>query len=135
MLDLDYFKAINDRHGHLVGDQALTCVAQLLREQAPAGAVFGRFGGEEFSMLLRDVALTDAAAVAEKLRAAVAARPLVLRDAQLPVTMSIGVAEFRRNDDGSSALLRAADEQLYRAKQAGRNRVSFAAGERKPAPA
>jgi diguanylate cyclase (GGDEF)-like protein len=135
MLDLDYFKAINDRHGHLIGDQALTCVAQLLREHAPPAAIFGRFGGEEFSMLLRDVTLADAVAVAEKLRAAIAADPLPLRELRLPVTMSIGVTEFRRDNIGCAALLRAADEQLYRAKQGGRNRVAFAASERKPAPA
>lgn len=124
MLDLDYFKMINDRHGHLVGDQALSSIAQLLREQAPPGAIIGRFGGEEFSMLLRDVSLAQAVAVAEALRTAIAAQPLMLRDLPLPVTISIGVAECAGNQVGASALLDAADAQLYRAKQGGRNRVS-----------
>jgi diguanylate cyclase (GGDEF)-like protein len=128
MLDLDYFKSINDRHGHLVGDQALSGIARILREQSPANAVIGRFGGEEFSMLLRDVGLAEAVAVAEKLRAAIACQTLALRDLQLTTTISIGVAEFGPAAGDSVALLRAADEQLYRAKQGGRNRVS-------PAPA
>jgi diguanylate cyclase (GGDEF)-like protein len=122
MLDLDYFKAINDRHGHLVGDQALSSVAQVLREHAPADAVTGRFGGEEFSMLLRGATLAQAAVIAEGLRAAVAAQPLALDGLQLAVSLSVGAAEYAGGD--SAALLSAADEQLYRAKQAGRNRVA-----------
>lgn len=124
MLDLDFFKAINDRHGHLVGDQALSGIAQLLRESAPPSAVIGRFGGEEFSMLLRETALADAIVVAERLRATVAAQPLQLRELKLPLTISIGVAEVGPSRSDTAALLRAADEQLYRAKQGGRNRVS-----------
>ncbi|HEY2396362.1 MAG TPA: GGDEF domain-containing protein [Rudaea sp.] len=126
MLDLDYFKSINDRHGHLVGDQALSSIAQILREQSPPGAVIGRFGGEEFSMLLREVKLPEAIAIADRLRAAIAATPLLLRDVQLSTTISIGVAEYGSGADNSSALLHAADEQLYRAKQGGRNRVAAA---------
>jgi diguanylate cyclase (GGDEF)-like protein len=124
MLDLDYFKSINDRHGHLVGDQALSGVAQILREQSPANAVIGRFGGEEFSMLLRDVALAQAIATADTLRAAIAATPLHFREVHLTTTISIGVAECGSAASSSAALLRAADEQLYRAKQGGRNRVA-----------
>ena len=124
MLDLDFFKAINDRHGHLVGDQALSSVAQMLRERSPPDAVIGRFGGEEFSMLLRDVSLAQAQAIAETLRAAIAAQPLSLRDVRLEVTLSIGVAACGDGEVSSAALLAAADAQLYRAKQGGRNRVS-----------
>lgn len=122
MLDLDYFKAINDRHGHLVGDQALGAIAALLREQSPANAVVGRFGGEEFSMMLRDATPVQALAVGEKLRAAIAAEPVAMRELRLPLTISIGVAAYAAGMD-SAGLLRAADEQLYRAKQGGRNRV------------
>ena len=124
MLDLDHFKSINDRHGHLVGDQALACVAQILRERAPDGAVIGRFGGEEFSMLLPGAALAVAVAVAEQLRRAVSAAPLQLQELELPVTISIGVSACSGTDAGASSLLRAADDELYRAKQRGRNRVS-----------
>jgi diguanylate cyclase (GGDEF)-like protein len=124
MLDLDYFKAINDRHGHLVGDQALSGVAAILREQAPANAVIGRIGGEEFAMLLHDVALADAVAIADRLRASIAAKPIALREVTVATTVSIGIAEYGDDARDSAALLRAADEQLYLAKQAGRNRVS-----------
>ena len=124
MLDLDYFKSINDRHGHMVGDQALSGIAEILRQKTPPNAVTGRFGGEEFSMLLRDATLDEAIAVADTLRAAIAAQPLALRDLRLSTTISIGVAEFGGEATSNSTLLRAADEQLYRAKQGGRNRVS-----------
>ena len=124
MLDLDHFKAINDRHGHLVGDQALAAVAQILRDGAPDGAVIGRFGGEEFSVLLPGTGLAVAVAVAENLRKAVAAAPLALQELQLAVTISIGVAACSGAAAGAATLLRAADDELYRAKQRGRNRVS-----------
>ena len=124
MLDLDYFKAINDQHGHLVGDQVLTAVADILRARAPTGAFIGRLGGEEFAMVLRDTGLQAAIDVAELLRVAIGADPLVLRDKQLRVTVSAGVAECVGRGAGSSDLLRAADQQLYRAKQSGRDRVS-----------
>jgi diguanylate cyclase (GGDEF)-like protein len=124
MLDLDFFKAINDRHGHLVGDQALSSVAQILREQAPSDAVIGRFGGEEFSVLLRDVTLAEAVAIGERMRAAIAARPLDLRDTTLAVTISIGAAEWAAGEVNPASLLSRADAELYRAKQGGRNRVS-----------
>ncbi|HSE11775.1 MAG TPA: GGDEF domain-containing protein [Rudaea sp.] len=124
MFDLDCFKAINDQHGHLVGDQVLGGVADILRARAPAGAFIGRLGGEEFAMVLRDTRLSAAIAVGELLRAAVAARPLILRDKQLRVTISVGVAEWAGRGGASSDILHAADEQLYRSKQAGRDRVS-----------
>ena len=124
MLDLDYFKAINDQHGHLVGDQVLTGVADILRARAPTGAFIGRLGGEEFAMVLRDTGLQAAIDVAELLRIAIGADPLVLRDKQLRVTVSAGVAECVGRGAVSSDLLRAADQQLYRAKQSGRDRVS-----------
>ncbi len=124
MLDLDHFKAINDQHGHLVGDQVLTGVADILRAQAPAGAFIGRLGGEEFAMVVRDTGLHAAIGIAELLRAAIGADPLMVRDKHLRVTISAGVAECTGRGGVSSDLLRAADQQLYRAKQSGRDRVS-----------
>lgn len=123
MLDLDHFKQINDKYGHLVGDQVLASVAKIIREHAPAGVPIGRLGGEEFAMVVTQ----DAAAIAEKLRTAVAARTVETRDRQqLTVTISVGVARAGDGVDGGSGLLRRADEQLYRAKQNGRNRVCCA---------
>jgi diguanylate cyclase (GGDEF)-like protein len=123
MLDLDDFKGVNDRHGHLVGDQVLSAVAQVIRDCVPARTPIGRLGGEEFALALRGTTLADAATLAEKLRAAVAARPVETRDQHLAVTVSIGVAQTGPTCTTSADLLRNADEQLYRAKQSGRNRV------------
>src|SRR5262249_1884070 len=127
MLDLDHFKAFNDKHGHLVGDQVLSAVAQVIREHTPSGVPIGRLGGEEFAVVLAGSPLGDACEVAESVRKAVMAKPIALRDLSLTVTVSIGVAQLGVAVDNSAALLRAADEQLYRAKQEGRNRVASSA--------
>ncbi len=123
MLDLDHFKALNDEHGHLVGDQVLAAIADVLRENSPKPAQIGRLGGEEFALLLRDASLQEACDLAEILRAAVGARAVNVGKQVLRVSISIGVAILANGAD-SAALLRAADEQLYRAKEAGRNRVA-----------
>ena len=125
LIDLDHFKQVNDKHGHLTGDQVLTSVAQLIRENAPAGASIGRLGGEEFAMVLRE-SLSDAVTLAERVRAAVAAQSIETREVTLPVTISIGVAQVESEGTASADLLRRADEQLYRAKEEGRNRVCAA---------
>jgi diguanylate cyclase (GGDEF)-like protein len=125
LIDLDHFKQVNDNHGHLTGDQVLTSVAQLIRENAPAGASIGRLGGEEFAMVLRE-SLKNAVALAERVRAAVAENPIETREVTLPVTISIGVAQSDAEGSASADLLRRADEQLYRAKEEGRNRVCAA---------
>jgi diguanylate cyclase (GGDEF)-like protein len=123
MLDLDHFKVFNDEHGHMVGDHVLSAFAQVIRENAPAGAPIGRLGGEEFAIVLNGLKLDAACDVAEMLRKAVAARPIIVHDLSLPVTVSIGVAQLQPAMD-SAGLLTVADEQLYRAKQEGRNRVA-----------
>ncbi|HTA65151.1 MAG TPA: GGDEF domain-containing protein [Xanthomonadaceae bacterium] len=124
MLDLDHFKEINDRHGHLVGDQVLGTVARIIRERTPMGLPIGRLGGEEFALALPGHDLHAAARLAETLRTAVAERPIETRDTQpLAVTLSIGVAQADAGVSTRGMLLKNADEQLYRAKQDGRNRV------------
>lgn len=123
MLDLDNFKQVNDQYGHLVGDQVLAGIAQVIRENAPSGAPIGRLGGEEFALAWPDQTLRNARNLAEILRASVAARPIGTREQQLAVTISIGVARTNAKITDSASLLRGADEQLYLAKQAGRNRV------------
>ena len=125
LMDLDHFKQINDRHGHLVGDQVLSVVAQLIREHAPADAPLGRLGGEEFALALRGKSLGEAAALAETLRAVVGARPVDTREERLTVTVSIGVAQSGVDASTPSELLRRADERMYKAKQGGRNRVCW----------
>ena len=122
IMDLDHFKRVNDTYGHLCGDQVLTRASQLIRENAPAGATIGRLGGEEFAIALKNTTLERATELSDYIRAAIAAQPIETKEATLPVTISIGVA---RSDTptNSADLLRRADEQLYRAKQEGRNRV------------
>jgi diguanylate cyclase (GGDEF)-like protein len=122
LLDLDHFKEVNDQHGHRAGDDALRTVADILRAHARETDILGRVGGEELAWLMPDSELAGAAKAAERLRAATGAaatRPVGL------VTASIGVAELEV--DGSAGdLFGSADAAMYRAKDAGRNRVRVA---------
>ncbi|MEO5565654.1 MAG: diguanylate cyclase [Luteimonas sp.] len=126
LIDVDYFKDYNDRHGHLAGDEALRRVAITLRDCAPEGALVARHGGEEFACLLVDTELAHAVAIAERLRSAVQACEIQLLDGQRSegVTISAGVADLRLDDDESiDRLLCDADAALYQAKRDGRNLV------------
>lgn len=119
LLDLDNFKAINDRFGHAYGDEVLTKCANLIRRSVRFDDCLFRFGGEEFVLLLTDVEEIDAADVAEDLRTIVASQ---LGDASCPITTSLGVTELHPLDDVKHWLKRA-DDALYEAKNGGRNRV------------
>jgi diguanylate cyclase (GGDEF)-like protein len=123
MLDLDHFKAINDRHGHAAGDRVLRATTDawqaLLRGRDP----LGRIGGEEFVVVCADTTLEQALVVAGRLREATAALQFDDIDPGLRVTVSIGVAQSQRTDDSHEGVLARADAALYRAKQRGRNRV------------
>ena len=121
-LDLDHFKNVNDTHGHAAGDAVLKAVANAVKPLAKSG-VFARFGGEEFVVLLPDISLVAAAALAEKIRAAVEALRVAHDGKQLTVTVSLGVAELTDEMEDGAALIKAADDALYRAKKAGRNCV------------
>ena len=118
LADIDHFKAINDTHGHGVGDEVLARVAESLRAAAGGCGLLARHGGEEFAWLLPGLDLDAALPLCEALRAAVAGAPAVL-----PVTLSIGLAQ-RHPDDDKASLLQRADLALYAAKHAGRNRVA-----------
>lgn len=123
MLDIDHFKAVNDSHGHQAGDRVLAEFAQLLRQQTRDVDIVGRWGGEEFLVVCPSTELVGAAALAEKLRAAMAAHDFG------PVghkTVSVGVAAYHGSDSVEGLMARA-DAALYRAKGAGRNRVELAA--------
>lgn len=125
MIDIDHFKQVNDQYGHLVGDDCLRHVAQLL--EAPvqeAGGQLARYGGEEFAAVLPGCDANAAAALAERLRARIAERPLISSGRHIPLTASFGVASRGATASGSALdCVGAADAALYRAKQAGRNRV------------
>jgi diguanylate cyclase (GGDEF)-like protein len=121
MLDIDFFKAINDGFGHMTGDDVLRAFAQRVREYLRPGDVCARFGGEEFVVVLPRTTLEEAREVAERLRLGVAQSPL-LRTPTVNVTVSIGVATLAPNQTAGD-LLAAADAAVYAAKNAGRNQV------------
>lgn len=122
LVDVDFFKRINDRHGHSVGDRALQHVAQVLLNTARTGDLFARWGGEEFLVLLSNVSDDGARVAAERIRTALEALPLELEGGvELAMTVSIGVALARGR--GMDAVLDVADTALYAAKARGRNRV------------
>ncbi|MDE2397814.1 MAG: GGDEF domain-containing protein [Burkholderiales bacterium] len=121
MLDIDFFKHINDTHGHGVGDLALQSVAQRIAAQLRAGDLCARFGGEEFVMLLPSTDLVQACEVAERIRAKLEASPLAT-EPPLAITASIGVATYETGMS-AEALLGAADREVYAAKRSGRNQV------------
>lgn len=122
-LDADHFKAINDRHGHPGGDAVLQQLAAILAETFREVDVVARIGGEEFAVLLPSTDLPRAAVVAERLRAAVAAQVVHFDGARIRYTVSAGVASLDDGDGGIDLLLKRADQALYAAKRAGRNRV------------
>ena len=124
LMDIDHFKQINDEYGHLVGDEVLREMAQRIAVELDAGQVFARFGGEEFAILDGDEELSSAFQVAERCRLAVAGEPFETSEGPIEVTISLGVAitdpsAITNRED----LLATADERLYAAKRAGRNRV------------
>ena len=122
MVDADHFKAINDTHGHQTGDEVLRAISDRCQKTLRSHDVFGRYGGEEFVVVFPETDLEEAGAVAERLRAAVADRPIQVGDHALGVTVSIGVAAFAPGHD-LEKLFQRADSALYAAKQAGRNVV------------
>jgi diguanylate cyclase (GGDEF)-like protein len=123
MIDIDYFKSINDEFGHQVGDEMIVHLANLARDCKRECDVLARIGGEEFALLLPETDLAQAQIVAERLRAEVAANSLLVASRSIPATVSIGVATSAAAMDEMSDLMRAADQALYDAKHAGRNRV------------
>jgi two-component system, cell cycle response regulator len=125
MADVDKFKAINDTHGHAFGDEVIRAVANVLATGCRAEDVVCRYGGEEFAILLPRTTVDDAAILAERLRQKIEALQLVFHDQRVPVTCSFGVANPAGNVPPS--VLELADQALYTAKHAGRNRVERAA--------
>jgi diguanylate cyclase (GGDEF)-like protein len=125
MFDIDHFKRVNDEHGHLAGDAVLRQLASLVSGNIRREDVAARVGGEEFALLLPELALDQARLCAEKLRAIVARTPCRFDDREIPITSSFGVAELPlTSPPDPKELYRLADERLYAAKRGGRNRVA-----------
>jgi diguanylate cyclase (GGDEF)-like protein len=125
MLDLDHFKAINDRFGHAVGDQALQAAAERCRRMLRDSDVIARVGGEEFAVLLPGTGRAIAAAVAERLREAIGRTPLLVGDGRIDLTVSVGGTLVEPADTDLDAVLHRADQALYAAKAGGRDRIVF----------
>jgi two-component system, cell cycle response regulator len=125
MLDIDYFKAINDTHGHDAGDDVLRDFALRIKRSIRGIDLACRSGGEEFVIVMPETDMAVAAMVAERLRRRIAAEPFAIQQGQksIPVTLSIGIAALRGPDDNAAGLMKRADQALYRAKRDGRNRV------------
>lgn len=122
LMDIDHFKKVNDSHGHNVGDLVIQTLSHLLGGQLGKDDLLCRWGGEEFLILLPNCSLSQAADLAEKLRLIVAERELSVNGSQIKVTMSSGVAEYRRSEKPEE-LINRVDIALYQAKEQGRNRV------------
>ncbi|QXH73168.1 diguanylate cyclase [Pseudomonas atacamensis] len=124
MLDLDHFKRINDSYGHLAGDKVLKIIATVLRKRLRGSDFIARFGGEEFVLLLPATPPAVGAKLLETLRAAIEACPFHFKGERVTITISMGLASFRVGEH-SDLVLKRADQALYRAKNAGRNRVEL----------
>src|SRR5512146_1794748 len=125
MLDLDNFKAVNDRHGHAAGDEVLKAFAAVAQATMRQTDVFGRYGGEEFMLILTASSAAASAGALERVRAAVTAHDWAAVAPGLALTMSAGLAEYRAGE-AVEQLINRADAALYRAKRAGRNKVEAA---------
>lgn len=134
VVDVDHFKRINDRFGHAVGDDVLKAVAAAMRAVCRDSDLLGRYGGEEFAVLLRGIPPAHAFAAAERLREAVARVALRVGDQTIAPTASVGVACLRPEDTDFDQVLVRADRALYQAKAEGRNRVVMAGADEAPAP-
>lgn len=125
LFDIDHFKSVNDTHGHLAGDEVLKEIGKRINGVVARHDVFARYGGEEFAVLLSGVPFEEAAVIAERCRSEVESQPFPTSVGPLPITISVGVAEFAglSETDSPDRLVEAADAKLYEAKRGGRNRV------------
>lgn len=125
MMDIDFFKSFNDTYGHLAGDEVLQEFAKRIQAECSPEQIFGRFGGEEFSVLLIETGVEAASDFAEKLRMKICSTPFDCCAGSLDVAASFGVAQFSSDKHTSfSDIVEEADQNLYLAKEGGRNRVS-----------
>jgi two-component system cell cycle response regulator len=125
LFDIDHFKQVNDRHGHPAGDEVLRKLAERAVRQVRSVDLVGRVGGEEFVAVMPETSLGEAVAIAERLRVAVADEPFTLQgnSDKVTVTVSVGIAVTGEGSDTLESLLKRADDALYAAKNAGRNRI------------
>ena len=126
LLDIDHFKSVNDTYGHDVGDQVLQEFTDRIRSGLRGGEAFGRFGGEEFLIVIPRCNPSQSAAYGEHVLQVVRSLPMKTAKGELPVTASMGIAIWRGNFEHADALIKRADKALYQSKRNGRNRASLA---------
>ncbi len=124
VLDVDHFKRINDTYGHSAGDKTLQVLASALKKHIRVTDFIARFGGEEFILLMPNADISQVAAPLEKIRRAIKAIPFMFKNTKVQITISMGVAQFKQDDD-KQALFDRADEALYKAKREGRDRIEY----------
>jgi len=125
MLDLDHFKRVNDTKGHVAGDSVLKGVAERLRSCVRPYDVLGRYGGEEFLVLLPDMTFEQSLIVADRIRDSIRSAPFEAEGELLPITVSVGVAGAHNSDRTQNEMIKRADAGLYKAKSEGRDRVAW----------
>ena len=125
MFDIDHFKKINDYHGHLAGDYVLKELARIVQSRIRRDEVFARYGGEEFAILLPETTLEGARMLGEGLREKCESSSFNFQNETIKVTISVGIAQMTEQIKTSQELIKAADDKLYEAKRAGRNRTVF----------
>lgn len=124
MVDIDHFKRVNDERGHLAGDEVIRRTAEILSSCIRESDTLGRYGGEEFAVLLPHTKLEGAVVLAERLRKCIAAHAVTFGNQSIPVTISVGVAELMPDTPNYEQLIQDADTALYQSKDGGRNRVT-----------
>jgi diguanylate cyclase (GGDEF)-like protein len=127
MLDVDHFKDVNDTYGHQAGDMVLKQVAELFNENLRNVDSAGRYGGEEFLVILAESGGDESIQAAERIRKAVANHVVIYEDQEIQVRISVGIGQIHKQDGDEQQILRRADMALYRAKNQGRNRVVYLA--------
>ena len=126
LIDIDFFKRLNDTHGHQAGDHALREVSEILTKGLREYDVVARYGGEEFAVILPSTPRQRGASIAERLRETVEAAEIVTRGQTLRLTVSVGMSSFPEDADEGKELVHLSDKALYEAKRRGRNQVAFA---------
>ncbi len=126
MLDLDYFKLLNDNYGHQCGDMVLIEVSALISSLLRVEDIFGRYGGEEFAIILPETELSGAMELAQRICSSIATKPLTYKDHKIKVTVSLGVAQLSAEESNYEMLITQSDSALYQAKAQGRNQVCCA---------
>ena len=125
MLDLDHFKSVNDRYGHMVGDEVLAEMARRIQSNLRAEDIFARYGGEEFAIIVAESCSKQAVVVAERCRLAICSEPFSTTAGQIECSISIGFAiTDEEHPLEMEELMQEADQELYKAKENGRNQVS-----------